>query len=256
MFADDGYFSPCPAARRAVAEAADMLKAAGATVVPWRLPAPETASALFFGLLSADGGKGMKRAMRGNKRDPRIAQLLTLAGLPRSVLRAVGSLLRLAGQRRLAAGSAPFGHRDTDHYWQLVEAQMDYRARFAEALDRIESGPANLVLCPAHALPAFRHGASDQLVLPGTYTLLANLTGYPAGTVPVTRVRANEETERPATRDMVERKAIETERGSAGLPVGVQVIARPWREHEALAAMGAIEAAARKQPDYPAAPPL
>lgn len=29
--------------------------------------------------------------------------------------------------------------------------------------------------------------------------------------------------------------------GSAGLPVGVQVAARPWREHVALAAMQAIE---------------
>ena len=28
----------------------------------------------------------------------------------------------------------------------------------------------------------------------------------------------------------------------AGLPVGVQVVARPWREHVALAAMAAIEA--------------
>jgi fatty acid amide hydrolase len=36
----------------------------------------------------------------------------------------------------------------------------------------------------------------------------------------------------------------------------VQVIARPWREHVALAAMMAIEAAARKQPDYPGWPNL
>jgi fatty acid amide hydrolase len=36
----------------------------------------------------------------------------------------------------------------------------------------------------------------------------------------------------------------------------VQVIARPWRDHVALAAMAKIEAAARKRPDYPAQPPL
>jgi fatty acid amide hydrolase len=36
----------------------------------------------------------------------------------------------------------------------------------------------------------------------------------------------------------------------------VQVIARPWRDHVALAAMAKIEAEARKQPDYPARPPL
>jgi fatty acid amide hydrolase len=36
----------------------------------------------------------------------------------------------------------------------------------------------------------------------------------------------------------------------------VQVIARPWRDHVALAAMGAIEAVARTRRDYPARPPL
>ena len=55
---------------------------------------------------------------------------------------------------------------------------------------------------------------------------------------------------------MVERTARASERGSAGLPIAVQVIARPWRDHVALAAMIAIEAAARKQPDYPGWPNL
>jgi fatty acid amide hydrolase len=74
--------------------------------------------------------------------------------------------------------------------------------------------------------------------------------------VPVTRVRSGEESERKATRDAVERTARESERGSAGLPIAVQVIARPWRDHVALAAMMTIEAAARKQPDYPGWPNL
>lgn len=54
----------------------------------------------------------------------------------------------------------------------------------------------------------------------------------------------------------MDRTARETENGSAGLPIAVQVIARPWRDHVALAAMATIEAAARTQPDYPARPPL
>jgi fatty acid amide hydrolase len=44
--------------------------------------------------------------------------------------------------------------------------------------------------------------------------------------------------------------------GSAGLPVGAQVVARPWREHVALAAMRAIEEDARKRDDFPTRPPL
>ena len=82
------------------------------------------------------------------------------------------------------------------------------------------------------------------------------IAGHIAGIVPVTRVRPGEESDRPASRDMVDRVARESERGSAGLPIAVQVIARPWRDHVALAAMAMIEAAARKRLDYPVWPPL
>ena len=38
---------------------------------------------------------------------------------------------------------------------------------------------------------------------------------------------------------------------ATGLPIGVQVIARPWQDHVALAALHAIEHAARQRPDFP-----
>jgi len=40
------------------------------------------------------------------------------------------------------------------------------------------------------------------------------------------------------------------------MPVGVQVVARPWREHVGLAVMEAIEAAAMKRSDFPQSPTL
>jgi fatty acid amide hydrolase len=174
----------------------------------------------------------------------------------RPTLAALGSLLRLFGQRGLAAPLGSFGHGDTHHYWSLVEAQLDYQRRFAQALDQGEGGPFDLILGPACALPAFRHGASRELMTAGGYTALYNLLGYPAGVVPFTRVRAGEETERPPSRDVVEQTACQVEQGSAGLPVGVQVIARPWRDHVALAAMLAIEKAARTRDGFPALPPV
>ena len=92
--------------------------------------------------------------------------------------------------------------------------------------------------------------------MPGAYAPLANVSGFPAGVVPVTRVRANEESDRPSSVDWLDGVARETERGSAGLPIAVQVIARPWRDHVALAAMARIEADARNHLDYPTRPPL
>jgi len=41
---------------------------------------------------------------------------------------------------------------------------------------------------------------------------------------------------------------------SAGLPIGAQLIARPWREDVALAAMQAIETAACAREGYPRTP--
>lgn len=149
--------------------------------------------------------------------------------------------------RRFASGSA-------DDYWRTMEAIAEFRDDLRRSLDAADGGPIDLILCPAYAVPAVRHGATELLPMPGAYSVLANVSGFPAGVVPVTRVRAGEESDRPASRDIVDRVARESERGSAGLPIVVQVIAR--RDHVALAAMAKIEAEARKQPDYPARPPL
>ena len=45
----------------------------------------------------------------------------------------------------------------------------------------------------------------------GGYTLLHNVLGWPAGVVPVTRVRADEESDRPPSSDLVEKVARRSE---------------------------------------------
>jgi fatty acid amide hydrolase len=253
-YTDDGTFMVAPAVRRAVREAANALRSQGAQVTAWSPPDVGHAMELFLGILTADGGQGMVEMLGRDKRDPRIAMLLMMGQRSRPTLAALGGLLRLLGQRGLAASLGSFGHRDTHHYWSLVEAQIEYQRRFAEALDRDEGGPFDLILAPVCALPAFRHGSSRELMTAGGYTTLYNVLGYPAGVVPFTRVRAGEEVGRAPSRDMVEQAAYTVEQGSVGLPVGVQVIARPWRDHLALAAMRAIEDAARARDGYPILP--
>jgi fatty acid amide hydrolase len=75
------------------------------------------------------------------------------------------------------------------------------------------------------------------------HALLFNLMGLPAGVVAATRVRPGEESARTVGRDRSDHVARRIEAGSAGLPIGVQVAARPWREDVVLAVMEAIEAA-------------
>ena len=83
----------------------------------------------------------------------------------------------------------------------------------------------------------------------------------PAGTVPVTTVRATEEVYRSKDRDSIQAAAVKACVGTAGLPVGVQVVAAPWHDELCLRAMRELESvlgdAARPAPgrDYVPSPP-
>lgn len=246
----DGIFAPSPGLCRVVREAAAALKAAGAQIVPFAIPEPESVRRIFYSLLSADGVRGLKRTLRGGAVDARVKQLTIVAGLPAWLRHGVAALAAAAGQRHLPALLRALGSQDADGYWQLVEQQLDYQAMFMAAVDR-PSGAADgaaldLLLGPVMPVPAFRHRATLDLGVPGIYTSLYNLLGWPAGVVPCGRVRAGEESDRLPGKDIAERAAHATEAGSVGLPLAVQVAARPWREHEALAAMRAIEIALSK----------
>jgi fatty acid amide hydrolase len=69
-----------------------------------------------------------------------------------------------------------------------------------------------------------------------------NLVQFPAGIVPVTTVRADETTRRTAGReDRIEKTAVEVDRASAGLPVGVQIVGRPFEDEAVLDVMVELE---------------
>jgi Asp-tRNA(Asn)/Glu-tRNA(Gln) amidotransferase A subunit family amidase len=100
------------------------------------------------------------------------------------------------------------------------------------------------LLSPTAALPAIRHGASDDLGLMGSYTAVYNTLGWPAGTVPFTCVRPGEESDRRPGRDRVLEKAAASEAGSAGLPIGVQLSAPHGADDLVLGLMQMVESAA------------
>ena len=78
----------------------------------------------------------------------------------------------------------------------------------------------DVILCPVNALPAIEHGTSfNPDIIPAfSYTIAHNLTGWPGAVI---RCGASSE----------------------GLPVGVQAVARPWREDVALAVVSHLESA-------------
>jgi len=250
-YTNDGTLAPSPAIARAVEAAADALRQRGATLVEWTPPDIGQVFALYYGILSADGGAGNKRAFAGGKRDRRAAAITGLAGMNRSVRAMLAPLLRMIGQPGMAGMLGLFGARSTDQSWQLVERQLDYQARFADAMDAAQ---IDAILCPPCALPAFTHGASETLGNGGAYAILYNLLGFPAGVVPFTTIAAGETCDRVAARDSIAKAAWQVDQDSAGLPIGVQIAAKPWREDMVLAIMAELEKCARTRADYPVTP--
>ncbi|GHO87160.1 amidase [Dictyobacter formicarum] len=241
MYTENGIFSVAPAVRRAVEEAAQALRARGAIVESWNPPDVAEAVRLYVGLVGADGFATYKRNLAGDPRDRRISFNMRVSSLPGIVRAPLIGLLRRSGQAHLASSLQHIrGALSVDQYWHLVEERNQYRQRFLAALD---AERFDALLCPPHALPALTHGNSGTLnpTNAGSYAILYNLLGLPAGVAPMTRVRPGEESERSVGKDSVERTARTVEMGSAGLPVGVQVVARPWREDIILALLAALE---------------
>ena len=93
------------------------------------------------------------------------------------------------------------------------------RARFFAQMQKYP-----ILLCPAAAIPAFRHGERSWQVEGKTvhyldawsYAEFFNLLGNPAAVVPVGR-------------------------SPEGMPIGVQVVGRPWEEEQVLAVAAALE---------------
>lgn len=250
-YTDDGTFTPSPAVKRAVREAVDLLQAAGAQVRPWQPPAVPDVVDLYYRIMTSNIGALLRGLLGRDKPEPQIASLSWLSQRSRRTLTLLERALQLAGQRSMARSVRSFGYPGPTHLATMERELAAYRGRFVEALDHASGGPLDLILCPTCPLPAYTHGASQQLGVGGGYAVLYNLLGYPAGNVPITRVRPYEEIGRIASLDLVERAARAVEQGSAGLPVGVQLAARPWQEHVVLAAMRTLHDAARARPDYP-----
>jgi amidase len=97
----------------------------------------------------------------------------------------------------------------TLEFADLIAEWNLYRSRMLAFLKGYDA-----ILCPVSATPAPKH--QEAVGLDYSYTCAFNLTGWPSAVV------------RSST-------------SSEGLPIGVQLVAPPWREDIALALAGQIE---------------
>ena len=101
----------------------------------------------------------------------------------------------------------------SDQLTLLVERLDEVRSRLLRFMKDV-----HLIVCPAMAMPAVPHGGSARPGYADGYNEPHNITGWPAAVV---RVDTSPE----------------------GLPIGVQIVGRPWREDIVLAAAKVVESA-------------
>jgi Asp-tRNA(Asn)/Glu-tRNA(Gln) amidotransferase A subunit family amidase len=198
-FEDDGRTPVTPETRVAVRSAARALQDAGFTVDPFRPEGLEEARQLWKKFFVVAGGMLIKPMFAGREGD--------LSPTLRRFLEWSAAEPALTGQ-------------------SLLDAWIDRDVARSNFLAQMRKYP--ILLCPAAAIPAFRHGERSWQIDGKTveyldawsYTEWFNLLGNPAAVVPVSHSVARE---------------------SERLPIGVQIVGRPWEEEQVLAVAAALE---------------
>ena len=195
FFEDDGLTPVTPETRHAVRKAAESLSRAGFHVEPFRPDGLEEARELWRKFFVKTGGIVINPMFEERESDqsPILKQFLNWADQEPAM--------------------------NDDSLLQAWFARDALRARFLPQMRRFP-----ILLCPAAAIPAFRHGERSWTIDGTTvhylnawsYTEWFNLLGNPAAVVPVSH--SNE-----------------------GLPIGVQIVGRPWEEEQVLSVAAVLE---------------
>jgi Asp-tRNA(Asn)/Glu-tRNA(Gln) amidotransferase A subunit family amidase len=194
-FEDDGRTPVTPETRAAVRTAAEGLRRAGFQVEPFRPAGLEEARELWTKFFVVSGGMLIRPMFLGREKDlsPILKQFLEMS----------------AAEPPLTAET-------------LLDAWIRRDTLRAEFLAQMRKYA--IFLCPAAAIPAFRHGERSWQIEGKTvnyldawsYTEWFNLLGNPAAVVPVGS-------------------------SSEGLPIGIQIVGRPWEEEQVLAVAAKLE---------------
>lgn len=169
----------------------------------------------------------------GEKLPQAFDNFVLMSKIPLWGLKILSKVLKDVKQRCIMEGtvlSATFNQQ------YLMKKVCEHKARF---LNELKEKGVEVFLCHG-MLPAMRHQTSSQLNFWAIYTLIWNGFQFCGGALPVTKVREDEQVYESRFKGPFEDTVRETMKGSAGLPVGIQVMAPAFKDELALEVMKII----------------
>ena len=248
-YVDDGFIPASPACARAVLEAAEALRAAGHTVTEFKPPRILDAIALYYALITSDRCNTIAAQLDGEVWEDYCSTLITGVRLPPVAKDIVSALLKnVLKDPKAATLTAQSRERTVAQLWKLQYERKKYRQDFFDAWTA--AGDFDVILTPVHVLPAVEHHTFKKISFTCSFTLVFNVLDLPAGVLPITSVDATRDAYTTPAVGLLEKTARSAYnlKEQHGLPLGVQVVGKPFKDETVLRAMKIIEELVNFQP--------
>jgi Asp-tRNA(Asn)/Glu-tRNA(Gln) amidotransferase A subunit family amidase len=245
----DNWMSATPACRRAVQVAKQVLESRGHRLIPVPFPfdVPEMRwlMEVYVAGVFPDGGTEMAALLAKDIVDPAHKSLARFVSTPIWLRKFKAHFTTSPYFRTLLRGCESDSAGVRAKYADIFRL----KAKFAKFWDQYN---LDAIICPVAATPALPINVPPRFMcIYWSYCALYNLLNYSAGTARCTQVTPEDEAAAlnpiQANRggldddDWVPKLFRECQRGSTGLPVGVQVVTLPFREELCLRVMKEIE---------------
>ena len=275
----DNFFQPCLSVLRAIDESIETLEEQGIECVPvdsipcngWEV------IQVYFSLMAADGSfHYMMEGLDGETLIDSYEMSKKYSSMPNWLRNLMGEFLGMSGEYRTRCmlKCTEAQGLNTRAYWQRAILLKEMQAKYVHMMQKNQF---DAILLPAFPLPAPHHGDGGKLLAACTYMFLPNLLYWPAGVVPVTKVREGEDNYYPNNssenksgksyqdnvvksmkggkdvaevntsslppnqRDSIAQLSQKVMQNSVGLPVGVQIMTMSNMDELCLHVMNVLE---------------
>ncbi|CAG7836319.1 unnamed protein product [Allacma fusca] len=205
-----------------VLKAKTALEALGHTVVPFEMPDPWRMVSVFATLATADGGNMIYKKLKYDE----ISRAAEKFKLGRSLLSSLRLKLSSLFIKKLPFSGDPTAQR-SEVLWEYLYEQRKIKY---EMIDKMKIQKLDLILAPVFPFPATRIEDSDKFFGGVCYTCIYNLLDFPAGVIPFGIETCSKIEPLDDQDDYFLKLAKEGIKSAKGMPIGVQVIGKPFKE--------------------------